>query len=76
MSEGNIWMYLVNEGIHTKEQLHQRIKTMPKINIGLFISRGEDYEQQRADLGNGTSLLENEMVDITSCTFNTLVGAV
>lgn len=42
-----IWKYLHEEGIYTKEQLRERIKTMPKINIGLFISKGGARDEQR-----------------------------
>lgn len=35
----NIWAYLQKEGIFTTEQLEERIKTMNKINIGMFTKR-------------------------------------
>lgn len=33
-----LWKYLNEEGIYTVEELEERIKTMPKINIAPFIT--------------------------------------
>ncbi len=33
-----LWKYLNEEGIYTVEELEERIKTMPKINIAPFVT--------------------------------------
>lgn len=33
-----MWKYLNDEGIFTMEELQKRVKEMPKINIGIFVS--------------------------------------
>lgn len=33
-----LWKYLNEEGIYTMEQLEERIRTMPKINIAPFVT--------------------------------------
>lgn len=39
-----VWKYLNEEGIYTEEELHERIRTMKKINISPFVSPlGDGY---------------------------------